>query len=159
MTAGADSPKPGRQEPKTLNRAARRLLDEANFAHLSTLQPDGAPKAEPVWVLREDDFILITSDAKSLKARNIAADPRVALSVVDYHNPYDQLLVRGRVVETRGDPELAVLDAMARKYLGVDFPRRKWAQRLVFVIEADTVRSYTSPLIDPRAHPYEEERP
>jgi hypothetical protein len=81
------------------------------------------------------------------------------LSVVDYHNPYEQLLVRGRVVETRGDPELAVLDAMARKYLGVDFPRRKWAQRLVFVIEADTVRPYRSALIDPRAHAYEEERP
>ena len=142
-----------------LDAAAQRLLDGANIAHLSTLQPDGAPKAEPVWVLREGDVIFITTDAKSLKARNIAADPRVALSVVDYHNPYEQLLVRGRVVETRGDPALAVLDAMARKYLGVDFPRRKWAQRLVFVIEADTVRPYISPLIDPRAHPYEEERP
>jgi PPOX class probable F420-dependent enzyme len=159
MTAGADSANPGRQKPRTLNGAARRLLDGANFAHLSTLQPDGAPKAEPVWVLREGDFILTTSDAKSLKARNIAADPRVALSVVDYHNPYEQLLVRGRVVETRGDPELAVLDTMARKYLGVDFPRRQWAQRLVFVIEADTVRPYSSPLIDPRAHAHEEERP
>jgi PPOX class probable F420-dependent enzyme len=157
MTTG--TAKPGRQKPRTLNAAARRLLDGANFAHLSTLQLDGAPKAEPVWVLREGDFILITTDAKSLKARNIAADPRVALSIVDYHNPYEQLLVRGRVVETRGDPDLAVLDAMARKYLGVDFPRRKWVQRLVFVIEADTVRPYSSPLIDPRAHAYEEERP
>jgi PPOX class probable F420-dependent enzyme len=142
-----------------LNAAAQRLLDGANIAHLSTLQPDGAPKAEPVWVLREGDVILTTTDAKSLKARNIAADPRVALSIVDYHNPYEQVLVRGRVVETRGDPELAVLDAMARKYLAVDFPRRKWAQRLVFVIEANAVRPYSSPLIDPRTHPHEEERP
>jgi PPOX class probable F420-dependent enzyme len=141
------------------NAAAQRLLDGANIAHLSTLQPDGAPKAEPVWVLREGDVIFITTDAKSLKARNIAADPRVALSIVDYHNPYEQLLVRGRVVETRGDPELAVLDAMARKYLAVDFPRRRWAQRLVFVIEAHAVRPYSSPLIDPRTHPHEEERP
>jgi len=98
-------------ETRTLNTAARRLLDGANIAHLSTLQPDGAPKAEPVWVLRDGDFILITTDGKSLKARNIAADPRVALSIVDYHNPYEQLLVRGHVVETRGDPELVVLDA------------------------------------------------
>ena len=146
-------------ETRTLNTAARRLLDGANIAHLSTLQPDGAPKAEPVWVLRDGDFILITTDGKSLKARNIAADPRVALSIVDYHNPYEQLLVRGHVVESRGDPELVVLDAMARKYLGVDFPRRRWAQRLVFVIEADTVRPYNSPLIDPRANAHEEERP
>lgn len=158
MTAGAGSARPGREEAGTLNRAARRLLDGANIAHLSTLQPDGAPKGEPVWVLRDGDLILITTDAKSLKARNIAADPRVALSIVDYHNPYEQLLVRGRVVETRGDPELAVLDAMARKYLGVDFPRRSWAQRVVFVIEGDTIRPYRSPLIDPRNYPQQEER-
>jgi PPOX class probable F420-dependent enzyme len=146
-------------ETGTLNTAARRLLDGANIAHLSTVQPDGAPKAEPVWVLRDGDLILITTDAKSLKARNIAADPRVALSIVDYHNPYEQLLVRGRVVETRGDPELAVLDAMARKYLAVDFPRRRWAQRLVFVIEANAVRAYSSPLTDPRTTQHEEKRP
>ena len=146
-------------ETGTLNTGARRLLDGANIAHLSTVQPDGAPKAEPVWVLRDGDLILITTDARSLKARNIAADPRVALSIVDYDNPYEQLLVRGRVVETRGDPELAVLDAMARKYLGIDFPRRKWAQRLVFVIEGETIRPYSSPLTDPRTNQHEEKRP
>ena len=79
---------------------ARRLLDGANFAHLATLLPDGAPKAEPVWVAREDDRILITTDANTLKGKNLARDPRVALSVVAFDNPYEQLLVRGKVVET-----------------------------------------------------------
>ena len=37
---------------------ARRLLDGANFGHLSTLMPDGAPKVEPVWVAREGDRVL-----------------------------------------------------------------------------------------------------
>ena len=51
---------------------AKRLLDGANFAHLATLQPDGAPKSEPVWVAREEDHLLVTSDARSLKGQNLA---------------------------------------------------------------------------------------
>ena len=37
----------------TLSDDARRLLDGASFAHLATLQADGSPKVEPVWVARE----------------------------------------------------------------------------------------------------------
>ena len=138
----------------TLNDDARRLLDGANFAHLTTLQPGGHPKSDVVWVAREGDLILVATDAKSLKARNAAADPRVALSLVSFTDPYDQLLVRGRVLEIRPDDDLTVLDAMALKYLGTPFPRRKWSQRVVLVLEPRVVRAYRSPLREPRAgHP------
>lgn len=131
----------------TLSDDARRLLDGANFAHLSTLQPDGAPKVEPVWVGREGDRVLVTTDAGSLKARNLAEDPRVALSIIDQANPYEQLLVRGRVVETRGDDDLAFLDALSQRYTSAPFPRRKWRQRVVFVIEPTIARYYCSQLV------------
>jgi PPOX class probable F420-dependent enzyme len=75
---------------------ARRLLDGANFGHLATLMPDGAPKVEPVWVWREDDRVLVTTDAKSLKARNVQRDPRVALSVTADEDPYEQHRARDR---------------------------------------------------------------
>ena len=81
---------------------ARRLLDGANFGHLSTLLADGAPKVDPVWVMREGDRILVTTDARSIKAMNVARDERVALSVIAFEDPYEQLLVRGRIVD--GDP-------------------------------------------------------
>ena len=135
---------------KELSDDAKRLLDAPNFAHLCTLMPDGSPKSEPVWVMREGDRMLITTDAKSLKAKNVAKDDRISISLVSYDNPYDQLLVRGRVAEVRPDDDLAVMDAMSQKYLNTDFPRRKWSQRVVFAIEAELVRAYTSPLVDPR---------
>ncbi|WP_336883171.1 TIGR03618 family F420-dependent PPOX class oxidoreductase [Rhodococcus globerulus] len=135
---------------KELSEDAKRLLDMPNFAHLCTLLPDGSPKSEPVWVLREGDWLLVTTDAKSIKAKNVAADARVSISVVNYDNPYDQVLIRGRVTEMRDDDDLAVMDAMAQKYLGTDFPRRAWSKRVVFVIEADVARAYKSPLVDPR---------
>jgi PPOX class probable F420-dependent enzyme len=138
---------------------ARRLLDGANFAHLSTLLPDGAPKVEPVWVAREGDRVLVTTDARSIKARNAAADPRVALSVTAFDDPYDQLLIRGRVVAVRPDDDLAELDRFSRKYLGGPFGRRRWSQRVVLVVEATVARAYHSPLRDPRTPPPSEERP
>ena len=130
-----------------LSSEAKKLLDGANFAHLATLQEDGAPKVEPVWVAREDDLVLVTSDANTLKGRNLARDARVALSLVDQHNPYEQLLVRGRVVEVRPDEDLAFLDALAKRYTGSEFPRRRWKQRAVYVIEPSVARHYVSPLV------------
>jgi len=131
----------------TLSDDAKRLLDGANFAHLSTLQEDGSPKVEPVWVAREGDRVLVTSDANSLKGKNLARDPRVALSIVDFVNPYEQLLVRGRVVERRPDDELVFLDELAQRYTSAPFGRRKWRARIVYVIEPTVARYYQSPLV------------
>jgi len=130
-----------------LSQDARRLLDAANFAHLSTLQEDGSPKVEPVWVGREGDLVLVTSDANSLKGRNLARDPRVAISVVDFENPYEQLLIRGRVVEFRPDDDLKFLDSLAQRYTSAPFGRRKWKQRAIYVIEPSIARYYQSPLV------------
>ena len=127
-----------------LSPAAQALLDGANFAHLSTLMADGAPKVDPVWVMRDGDQVLVTSDAKSIKAVNATRDRRVALSVVALGDPYEQLLIRGAVIEVRPDPDLSVLDAFAQKYLGAPFPRRKWSERVVLVIVPSIARHYQS---------------
>jgi PPOX class probable F420-dependent enzyme len=125
---------------------ARRLLEGANYGHLATLMEGGAPKVDPVWVGVEGDRVLVATDAKSIKAVNVARDPRVALSVTAFDNPYDQVLVRGRVVEVRADDDMAALDALSIKYLGAPFPRRRWSKRVVLVIDADVARYYRSPL-------------
>ena len=131
----------------TLSDDAKRMLDGVNFAHLSTLQEDGSPKVEPVWVARRDDQLLVTSDANTLKGRNVARDPRVAISIVDFDDPYEQLLIRGRVVETHPDDDLAFLDSLSLRYTSAPFGRRKWKQRMVYVIEPHVARYYHSPLI------------
>jgi PPOX class probable F420-dependent enzyme len=131
---------------RTLDEDVRRLLDAPNFAHLATLMPDGSPKVEPVWVGREGDHVLVATDRRGIKGRNIARDPRVALSIVDEHNPYEQVLIRGRVVETRDDASLEALDALSHAYLGRPFPRRRWPSRVVYVIEPRIARYYKSPL-------------
>jgi PPOX class probable F420-dependent enzyme len=124
-----------------LNDDARRLLRGANYGYLSTLMPGGEPKVEPVWLDHEDDLVLITTDGTSIKSRNAEADARVALAMTSFEDPYDQLLIRGRIAEVRQDDDLTFLDRMSVKYIGVPFPKREWERRVVLVIEPSVVRT------------------
>jgi PPOX class probable F420-dependent enzyme len=130
----------------TLSDEAKRLVDAPNFAALTTLMEDGWPKTEPVWIGRDRDRIVICTDRKSIKSINIDRDPRVSLSITDFVNPYEQLLIRGRVVEAREDNDLAIMDVLSQKYLGAPFPRRKWSSRVAYFIEPTVARYYLSPL-------------
>ena len=117
------------------------LVRDANFAHLATLMPDGSPQNAPVWADLDGDRILVGTGEGSLKARNTRRDPRVALSIVAYDNPYVEAQLRGRVVERRPDADFAVMDRVSRKYTGRPFPMRdNPAQRVVLVIEVERVR-------------------
>jgi PPOX class probable F420-dependent enzyme len=118
----------------------RNLLDRPNFAHLSTLMADGSPQNAPVWVAREGDRIIVCTGEKSLKAKNTRRDPRVALSVVDFGDPYREAQLRGRVVERRPDPSLALMDPISYKYTGKPFPFRDPEGRVALVIEVETAR-------------------
>ncbi|MCZ6828428.1 MAG: TIGR03618 family F420-dependent PPOX class oxidoreductase [Gammaproteobacteria bacterium] len=131
---------------KELNDDVKRLLDGPNFAHLATLMADGSPKVEPTWISRDGNLVLIATDSRGIKGQNIARDSRVALSVTSFDDPYEQVLIRGVVIETRDDNGLEVLDSLSRQYIGCEFPRRKWSSRVVYVIEPSVARYYQSPL-------------
>ena len=118
----------------------RQLVDRANFAHLATLMEDGSPHSTPVWVGREGDRLMIGTGGKSLKARNTRRDPRVALSMIDFKDPYMEAQLRGRVVEQRPDSDLKILDAISVRYTGKPFPMRGPEDRIALVIEIDKVR-------------------
>jgi PPOX class probable F420-dependent enzyme len=118
----------------------KQLVDRPNFAHLSTLMADGSPQSVPVWVGREGERILICTGEGSLKAANTRRDPRVALSIVDFQNPYEEAQLRGRVVERRPDPDLRIMDPVSHKYTGRPFPMRDPQGRVALVIEVDKAR-------------------
>ncbi len=124
----------------SLSDEIRQLLDRPNFAHLATLMPDGSPQSVPVWIGREGDRIIVCTGENSLKGKNTRRDPRVALSIVDFDNPYVEAQIRGRVVERRPDPDLKVMDPISRKYVGKPFPFRNPEGRVALVIEVEKAR-------------------
>jgi PPOX class probable F420-dependent enzyme len=115
------------------------MLDGTNFGHLATLMPDGSPQSVPVWVGRDGERVVICTSEGSLKGKNTARDPRVALSMVGHDNPYEEAQLRGTVVERRPDPEIKVLDAMSIKYTGKPFPFRD-SDQITLYIEVEKVR-------------------
>ena len=126
--------------PITLSNEVKALVDGPNFAHLATLMPDGSPQCAPVWVGREGDRILICTGEGSLKARNTRRDPRVALSIVDFHDPYEEVQLRGRVAERRPDGDFKYMDPISHKYTGKPFPFRNPEGRVALVIEIEKAR-------------------
>jgi PPOX class probable F420-dependent enzyme len=126
--------------PAVLSPDTKKLIDHRNFAHLATLMPDGSPLSTPVWVGREGDHIVICTGENSLKGKNTRRDPRVAFSVVDFHNPYEEVQIRGRVIERRPDPDLKILDSISHKYVGKPFPMRGPEARVALIVEVDKVR-------------------
>ena len=124
----------------TLSENAKKLIDRPNFAHLATLMPNGSPQSVPVWIGREGEHIVLCTGEGSLKARNTRRDPRCGLSIVDFDNPYEEVQIRGRVIERRPDPELKVIDPISHKYTGKPFPMRNPEGRVALIIEVEKER-------------------
>jgi PPOX class probable F420-dependent enzyme len=82
---------------------------------LTTMGPDGQPQSSLVWVDVDDGAAAINTTLERQKGRNMLADRKVSLLVVDPDNT-------SRYIQIRGDAELASegaldhLDALTRKY-------------------------------------------
>ncbi|MFF7247525.1 PPOX class F420-dependent oxidoreductase [Embleya sp. NPDC008237] len=101
----------------SLGDAARKLLDGAHPAVLATVNRDGGPQTSVVWVGRDGDDVLISSEAGRLKERNLRRQPRASLTIYDPADPDVYLEVRGTTTITEDvDRRLAV--ALAEKYEG-----------------------------------------
>ncbi|MFJ4467257.1 PPOX class F420-dependent oxidoreductase [Streptomyces sp. NPDC089424] len=106
---------------KLFNEEMRKLLDGRNFATVATLNRDGGPQTSVVWIVREGDTVLFSTTAGRQKARNLARDPRVSLTVFDTANPYQSVDIRG-TVELINDLEKSLPRKLSQKYLGEDPP-------------------------------------
>ncbi|HEX2883825.1 MAG TPA: PPOX class F420-dependent oxidoreductase [Candidatus Limnocylindria bacterium] len=91
------------------------LLTRPICGVLTTIGRDGQPQSSLVWVGHDGGFALVNTTLERQKGRNLQANPRVSLLVVD---PDDT----SRFVQVRGDAELvtdgalAHLDALTRRY-------------------------------------------
>lgn len=98
------------------------LLGTDAVAHVWTMNPDGSPQVSVVWVIARDDQILFGTAGNSIKARNLAANPKVILSVEDTERSergfQRHLVVHGRAIIEPG-PDPVLMDQLAMKYAGL----------------------------------------
>jgi PPOX class probable F420-dependent enzyme len=118
----------------TIDDRAEKLLKAKNFCHVATLRADGTVHGVPVWVdIQDGQPVLNTAEGRAWP-RNLERDPRVTLTVQSSENPYEYLEVRGRVAERTHDGADEHIDALAKKYMGVDeYPLRQPGEQRVII--------------------------
>jgi PPOX class probable F420-dependent enzyme len=119
----------------------KQLLEQPNYAVVSTLNRDGSIHNTIIWINVEGDRVAVNSAIGRLWPTNLQRDPRVTVVVYEAGNPYNFVEIRGTATgSTEGADEH--IDALAKKYIGADeYPyRRPDEQRIKFVIEPTHVR-------------------
>ncbi|GAB3937935.1 hypothetical protein GCM10029976_051700 [Kribbella albertanoniae] len=130
-----------------LSEAARALLDDTNVGVLTTLSSTGAPRNTVVWIGRDGNDVLISSDAAYYKTRNLVADPRTSLLVIDRTNPMRYVEIVAKAVVTP-DEDRALAQTLAIKYASSDAADEYAAlppevQRVVIRLSPDRINDHT----------------
>ena len=120
------------------------FLRRPRQAVVGTARADGAPVTTACWYgLQEDGRILLTMDRDSHRLEHLRAEPRVALTVLG-DDWYNHLSLLGRAVEIRGDPHLADIDGLSRRYLGEPYEDRSY-NGISVLVEIDRWHTWGDP--------------
>jgi PPOX class probable F420-dependent enzyme len=114
------------------------LLSSKAVAMVGTIGRSGEPQVTPLWFLWDGERVRISLVDGRQKLRNLRRDPRISLVVVDPARPTYYVELRGRIDDLVPDPELALEQAVARKYT------RGWSD----VEPPGTTRYTTSVIVD-----------
>lgn len=101
------------------------LAEGTRTGHLATVRADGRPHTKPIWFVLEgspESFtVLFNTGEGTVAGRNLARDPRVALSVDDARPPFSYVLVEGtaELVDHVTDVRAGATRIGAR-YMGAD---------------------------------------
>lgn len=95
----------------------RDLLARPLRTMLSTLMPHGEPQTQPVWCGYDGADVTVNTTRERQKGRNLLADPRATVLVIDPADTARWIEVRGEVsISEAGAQEH--LDRLARAYTG-----------------------------------------
>ena len=121
---------------------AVRIATGPNLATVVTVMPDGQPQALPTWIDSDGEHLLINTEPQRQRAKNVRRDPRVTV-LLHGDNPWDWAEVRGRVVETIGEPRAREhIDELSHKYQGTDYANPIGPEgRIILVVAPDKVNT------------------
>src|SRR5579864_10985 len=118
---------------------AIKLIDGKNYANVAFVMNNGSPHVSPVWVDRDGDLILVNTAEGRVKSKYLKENSKVALSIFNQENPYENVVIRGRVVERTKNGASEHIDKMAMKYMGKEkYPyNRPGVDRILLKIEPE----------------------
>ena len=96
------------------------LVEEPIHAVLTTMMPDGQPQSSLVWCDYDSIYVRVNTTRERQKGKNMQANPKVSLLVIDLQDAGRWFEVRGEVEITEAGA-LEHLDELTRQY--TDKPR------------------------------------
>ena len=94
----------------------KELLLQPVHGVLSTMMPNGQPQLSIVWVDYDGEYVLINTTLERQKGKNMQANPKVNVLVIDPRDSARFLEVRGEVVEISEDGAIPHADKQTRAY-------------------------------------------
>jgi PPOX class probable F420-dependent enzyme len=95
------------------------FLEQPYVGIVTTLRKDGSPHSTPVWVDVDDEGVSFNTAWPRAKPKQVAADPRLSVVVMDPNDMYRWVSVTGTgtLVEDGANEQI---DRLARKYTGAE---------------------------------------
>ncbi|MFD8260508.1 PPOX class F420-dependent oxidoreductase [Streptomyces griseoluteus] len=88
---------------------------------LATVRADESPHIAPIWFLLDGDELVFNTGEETVKGRNLARDPRVALCVDDDRPPFSFVVLNGQARLSEDLDEIRRwATRIAARYMGED---------------------------------------
>jgi PPOX class probable F420-dependent enzyme len=129
------------------------LLSGTPIAFVTTMRPDGRMSTNPVAMMFDGTHVRLSTTADRKKVRNLLADDRITVCVVQPGNLNRYVEIRGRA-ELAADDDRSFIDSIAQRYMGADrYPfDKEGQQRITVTVIAEAISAPDIPLAD--APPY-----
>jgi PPOX class probable F420-dependent enzyme len=98
--------------------ALERFVAAPRIAILAYVKRDGTPCQVPIWYAYENGAFLMVTSATSPKAKALARDPRVSLTIQDEMPPYRAVIVDGEVTIKSTPVTGGTSSELATRYFG-----------------------------------------
>lgn len=126
----------------TLEGPARAIVADKNYAHLSVPREDGSILSVVIWAdVDADGNVIVNSAEGRTWPRLLRRAGRATLSWANASNPYEFVSVTAKLTGDTHDGADAGIDALAKKYMGVDtYPGHSESeQRVQFTLTPERV--------------------
>jgi PPOX class probable F420-dependent enzyme len=123
----------------TLQPRDRELLTEPNFCHVAVPAQDGTIQTVVVWCDVEDDQVVLNSAEGREWPENLRRAGQATMTVMNLRDPQEYVTIVGRLVEDTNEGADDVINALAHKYDGRDYPFQAEQQRVTFRLAPERV--------------------
>jgi PPOX class probable F420-dependent enzyme len=126
----------GGSQAVALSPAVQRLATLPIHAVIATKRPNGSIQLNPIWFELIDGTFIVNSNTRRSWPANLQREREATLLLVDPDEPERYAQIHSRLLDVVPDPNVQVIDRLARRYTGTKFRElQPGEERITFRLE------------------------